>query len=437
MVDTSIGKVYVFSTSTTPSLSNLRMEIFLVIGVIYVIAQFLILEFIRNKIKEIRIKKQLYLTTLNQGVRIAQSVLSAVFVYVLIQMVVISQYDVAMLSIATGISYTLAVVILVILALRFFSWFKSNGSYVVLSYGLSSTALAINVLLTLVIVVSNLSDVPVIAYPHAAFSTPFFTPGSLSDILYNTYTISAISSFVFTWAATSLLLHHYSKKLGTAKYWIILAIPLAYFVTQFLPLFPELYSEFRQSDPILFSIIYTLIFSWSKPAGGILFAVAFWLMARSLKKSSIVRSYMIVSAYGFVLLFTSNQAIILLGVSYPPFGLAASSFVGLSSYLILVGIYSSAISVSEDSKLRQSLRSFAIRESKFLESIGTAHMEQEIQKRVLEFTKRTQDMMAEETGIQSSMTEDDMKQYLEQVIREVKIQKSSTNHNNKTSRHGE
>jgi hypothetical protein len=180
-----------------------------------------------------------------------------------------------------------------------------------------------------------------------------------------------------------------------------------------------------------------LIFSWSKPAGGILFAVAFWLMARSLKKSSIVRSYMIVSAYGFVLLFTSNQAIILLGVSYPPFGLAASSFVGLSSYLILVGIYSSAISVSEDSKLRQSLRSFAIRESKFLESIGTAHMEQEIQKRVVEFTKRTQDMMAEETGIQSSMTEDDMKQYLEQVIREVKIQKSSTNHNNETSRHGE
>ena len=413
------------------------MEIFLVIGVIYVIAQFLILEFIRNKIKEIRIKKQLYLTTLNQGVRIAQSVLSAVFVYVLIQMVVMSQYDVAMLSIATGISYTLAVVILVILALRFFSWFKSNGSYVVLSYGLSSTALAINVLLTLVIVVSNLSDVPVIAYPHAVFSTPFFTPGSLSDILYNTYTISAISSFVFTWAATSLLLHHYSKKLGTTKYWIILAIPLAYFVTQFLPLFPELYSEFRQSDPILFSIIYTLIFSWSKPAGGILFAVAFWLMARSLKKSSIVRSYMIVSAYGFVLLFTSNQAIILLGVSYPPFGLAASSFVGLSSYLILVGIYSSAISVSEDSKLRQSLRSFAIRESKFLESIGTAHMEQEIQKRVVEFTKRTQDMMAEETGIQSSMTEDDMKQYLEQVIREVKIQKSSTNHNNETSRHGE
>ena len=57
-------------------------------------------------------------------------------------------------------------------------------------------------------------------------------------------------------------------------------------------------------------------------------------------------------------------------------------------------------------------------------------MEQEIQKRVVEFTKRTPEMMTEETGIKSSMTEDDMKQYLEQVIREVKIKKASTNHDN-------
>jgi hypothetical protein len=146
---------------------------------------------------------------------------------------------------------------------------------------------------------------------------------------------------------------------------------------------------------------------------------------------------MIISAFGLVLLFTSNQALVLLASTFPPFGLATTSFVGLSSYLLLVGIYSSAISVSEDSKLRQSIRNLAIKETKLLDSIGTAHMEQEIQKRVLELTKRTQDMMAEETGIQSSITEDDMKQYLEQVIREVKIQKSSSNNNNKTSRRSE
>jgi hypothetical protein len=81
------------------------------------------------------------------------------------------------------------------------------------------------------------------------------------------------------------------------------------------------------------------------------------------------------------------------------------SFFGLSSYLFLIGIYSSSISVAEDSNLRRSIRSFAMKESKLLDSIGMAQMEQEIQKKVITFTKRIQDSMTEETGIQSSLTE--------------------------------
>ncbi len=38
-------------------------------------------------------------------------------------------------------------------------------------------------------------------------------------------------------------------------------------------------------------------------------------------------------------------------------------------------------------------------------------MEQQIQKKVVEFTKRNQDRMAEETGIQSSLTDEDVKAY--------------------------
>ena len=103
---------------------------------------------------------------------------------------------------------------------------------------------------------------------------------------------------------------------------------------------------------------------------------------------------------------------------------------GLSSYLLLLGVYASAISVSEDSKLRQSIRQAALREPKLLDSIGTAQMEQEIQRRVLSVTRKTQALMTEETGIQSSLSEEDMKHYLEQVIREVKTQKTSTRKTN-------
>ena len=82
--------------------------------------------------------------------------------------------------------------------------------------------------------------------------------------------------------------------------------------------------------------------------------------------------------------------------------------IGLSSYLLLIGIYSSVISVAEDSKLRQSIRNYAIKESRLLDSIGTAEMQREIEKRVIALTKQNQDKMAEETGIQSSLTEEDM-----------------------------
>jgi hypothetical protein len=152
-------------------------------------------------------------------------------------------------------------------------------------------------------------------------------------------------------------------------------------------------------------------------------------MARNIRQGSVVRDYMMVAACGFALLFVSNQAIVLSNTSYPPFGLATVSFMGLSCYLILVGIYSSAISVSEDSILRQSIRTIAIKESKLLDSIGMAQMEQQIQKKVIEFTKQNQDRIDEETGIQSSLTEDDIKQYLEQVIKEVKKPKMSNDRN--------
>ncbi len=46
-------------------------------------------------------------------------------------------------------------------------------------------------------------------------------------------------------------------------------------------------------------------------------------------------------------------------------------------------------------------------------------MAQEIEKRVITLTKQNQERLAEESGIQSSLTEDDMKSYLQEVISEI------------------
>jgi hypothetical protein len=214
---------------------------------------------------------------------------------------------------------------------------------------------------------------------------------------------------------------HYSENI---KYWILVSIPLVYFLSQFQPLFLFTFAEYRMSDPVLFGIVYTLLFSLSKPLGGVLFGVAFWMVSRNLKDSK-VKNYLIISAYGMTLLFASNQPASLILAPYPPFGLVTISFMGLASYLLYLGIYSSALSVSEDSRLRQTIRKEALRESQqFLDMIGTAEMEQAIQKKVLRFSRRTKDLMEHETGISTSVDEDDIRRYLEEVLIELKGKKN-------------
>jgi hypothetical protein len=70
-------------------------------------------------------------------------------------------------------------------------------------------------------------------------------------------------------------------------------------------------------------------------------------------------------------------------------------------------------------ELHQSIRGFAMKESRLHDSIGVDQMDQQIQKRVRVLTKQNQDRIREPSGIESSLTEYDMKQYLEQVLEEV------------------
>ena len=150
-----------------------------------------------------------------------------------------------------------------------------------------------------------------------------------------------------------------------------------------------------------------------------MFGIAFWTIAKHLSNQT-VKKYMLISAFGIMLLFTANQPIFLLLVPYPPFGLVTISFMGLASYLFYLGIYSASVSVSEDSKLRQSIRKAAIKEStEFLDSIGTAEMEQEIERRVVLMTTATKENIEKETGISSSFDDEDIRKYLREVLQEI------------------
>jgi hypothetical protein len=379
-----------------------------------------LLEYINQKSYEIIPKKKLHFEAWYKMTILVYCGLTVLIMIVILQMIIVSRYSVIFLIAASGISNGLSIILFGILAQKFFSWFESNRSYMILLYALSFTVIVINVVFTLFYVTAMLLNQPAFARPHLGFVTPFLTSTLITGTLTIGYFVSSIMSFALSWSATTLLLRHYSQKFRKIKYWSILCIPLVYFLIQFQPLFFNLFSGLSQSEPVIFSIIYTLIFTMSKPVGGVLFGIAFWTIARRFSHIMAVRNYMIISAIGFVLLFVSDQAVVLVSAPYPPFGLLTISFTGLSSYLILIGIYSAAVSVSQDVNLRNSIRKNTQQQSELLSNIGTAQMQKELEKRVITITKEKSLIMTKETGVESSVTEDDMKAYLNDVLGELK-----------------
>jgi hypothetical protein len=122
------------------------------------------------------------------------------------------------------------------------------------------------------------------------------------------------------------------------------------------------------------------------------------------------------------ILFSSVEITPLQYKVFPPYGLITEAFIPLGSFLLLVGIFTSAISFSQDMTLRNSIRKSVTEQSKLLDSIGTAEMEREVQKVVLT-VRKTSAAMEENSGVEASMNESDMKDYVEFVIKELQSKK--------------
>jgi hypothetical protein len=243
---------------------------------------------------------------------------------------------------------------------------------------------------------------------------PEFSIASLGSQIDTANQIASSIAYILTWIGTVKLLYPYIKKLGKIKFWIIMGVAMVYYLVYF-PLFVLGYFTPSENIDAMTNI---LIFSLGGIFTGIIFGAAFLLAARSLQKEISLRNHLLLAAYGFLLFYIAGSAMAS-QAAYPPFGLASVSFTGLSCYLIYSGLYSSAVTVSQDMVLRSSIRRSVTEHSRFLESIGTAEMEQQLKSRVLTITKKLSNKMVEETGVEASMTEDDIKRHIEIVRDEI------------------
>ena len=205
------------------------------------------------------------------------------------------------------------------------------------------------------------------------------------------------------------------KKIGRTKFWSIMGFALLYYLIAY-PLFVlGFFTPTGETDTEIMNNI--LLISMSSVVAGIIFAAAFLSVARTLRDDAI-RQYLIIAAYGMLIFYIAGSATVS-QAAYPPFGLISTAFTGLSTYLIYVGLYSAAVTLSQDLTLRNAIRKSVMEQSKLLDSIGTAQMERELQNSVLAIAKKTSAEMKENSGIEASLSENDIRDYMSLVIKEL------------------
>jgi hypothetical protein len=379
----------------------------------------LIINYIKSAFKSDRLNKTLKVKAFYTISLTSLSVLAALIGFLIFQQFYYEYYDTWISISIIMISYGTAAAFIVWLSLLFFSWFRSNHNLIVFLYFISMAVIAFNLIMTAAFVSAKVSDRPPQAGEYVGSSGDI--SGGRHALLDNIYRISSFMSFFSIWITTAILMNYYRDKLTNAiVYWFILSIPLVYFLIAYFYQFTlaKILTSYLLIDPLTLSIILGAFLSLSKPIGGLIFGAAFWKISRIISYERNIRTYMIISGWGILLIFAANQAATQIVSPYPPFGLATITVLIIAAYLMLLGIYNSAILVSANNELRRPIQKHAL-ESKLLGLIGHAEMEKEIQKTV-EQVSRDREELEKELEEPVELDELELEKYIEFVVREVR-----------------
>jgi hypothetical protein len=363
--------------------------------------------------------------------------LLVIFGAIIVEMVLFSQYSTFLLILIVLIS-AVAILFFGFRTYKFLSWFKSSvdkrHNIMILAFALSSMLLCISVTVTTALDTKEL----VVSRPPSIdpnfHSSNSMTSRHLSRIelvihLYMFLVPQVTAIAIAETVAVAYFLRYFKDQIGRAAFWILIILPPVLFLTGvFGPqLLKSTASEFVYADPTF------LIFRVMGTAGWVIadfvIAFAYILVAKNLGRQvtasrNKIINYLIIAAFSTILISpTTNNWIT--NNSYPPFGAIQRAFIVLASFLFSIGIYSVALSVAQDAELRHLARKYA-KEYALLDTLGNAQENAEILQKVVKLIHKQAGAMEKETGVESSMIDDnEVRKYLELVIRETRGKKGA------------
>jgi hypothetical protein len=198
--------------------------------------------------------------------------------------------------------------------------------------------------------------------------------------------------------------------------------PLIYFLFPFETYFANFSGGMLSGAPVIFTVLYLILFSATKQVGGILFSIVFLTAATKIKQPNLQNSLR-VAAIGIAVVFSSIEITSLLYAAYPPYGVLTIMLMPLGSYSLFIGLFASARLVSQDKKLRKEFFQSAEKQLAFLQTIGKVQMEKELEKSLKSILNRSSVIEASREDYRG---EENVRELVQEVLDELRYKQSTS-----------
>jgi len=366
---------------------------------------------------------------------LSQITVIILLVYLLLEQLVTSRYDIALVRLILGISLIISILIMGTLAFKCINTYLSTRSKMAAVYSFAIISLSLQLISAFFYVEVHLQDNPQYIYPERNPSASFnYT--NLKSQLSSTYETMKILSFIAVWMASLLLTKSYSQKIGKAKYWITVTTPVLYFLLQFSPLLlnqTEIWNSLLMSTGSMFLTLYNFVLNTVNIGSAILFGISFFIVSRSLSYEHI-KYYLTICGAGIMIIFSSSVSTILILSAFPAWGVVAVSYVLPASFLVLIGLDSATFYVARDTRVRSYLNE-SRNQFELLRALGTAKASVEARHKIQQIVNQIHSNIETEALFTAKSESEDFKQYVGEVIEELKktpLRKDDTKSDNKS-----
>jgi hypothetical protein len=419
-IDSNVINLYTYTNKELPVPS--KASIFTIFSITFSIIAIMLLKVIESY-HFTSIYKQRKAQNLVRFTAIASQLIVVTLLAVeVVQMAFVNMYNSNLTLLILFTSFVPSILFLLLLVLLLVGWFRSSKNFMITAYAISFSIVCMYLVLSTVYV--NIQFTYTSEWVKAKPLHNTLVNTTVSDLALSFgVALDALSlfSFISVWIATVALLRQYRNKIGRTRFGVIVTIPLIYFLFPFETYFANFSGGMLSGAPVIFSVIYIVLFSATKQVGGVLFSLVFLTAARKIKQQNLQNSLRI-AAIGIAVVFSSIEITSLLYAAYPPYGVLTIMLMPLGSYSLFIGLFASARLVSQDKKLRKEFYHTAEKQLALLKTIGKVQMEKELEKSLKSILNRSSIL---EESRDDYRGEENVSELVQEVLDELRSKRST------------